>query len=91
MQDHRTREQNLPPENVVLHCGVNLLCVQGRVLLAATPACTAHLHSPAKVAAVLKTPSATIFNKHQLDTIAALAEMIIPARPTFSGRKGGGR
>lgn len=38
-----------------------------------------HIHQATKVAAGMKPPAQSgIFNKHQMDTIAALSEIIIP-------------
>ena len=70
--------------------GSTCYAMQNRALPAATSACTSHLHSAAKAAAILKTPSATIFNQHQLDTIAALAEIIIPRDQHSPGAKAAG-
>ena len=90
MQDHRKGNKISRRSMLSFIAGSTYYAMQGRDLLAATSACASHLHSPAKVAAVLKTPSATIFNKHQLDTIAALAEIIIPRDQHSPGAKAAG-
>lgn len=90
MQDHRKGNKISRRTMLSFIAGSTCYAMQGRDLLAATSACTSHLHSPAKAAAVLKTPSATIFNKHQQDTIAALAEIIIPRDQHSPGAKAAG-
>ena len=90
MQDHRKGNKISRRSMLSFIAGSTYYAMQGRVLLGATPACVSHLHSPAKVVTVLKTPSATIFNKHQLDTVAALAEMIIPRDQHSPGAKAAG-
>ncbi|MFN8006192.1 MAG: gluconate 2-dehydrogenase subunit 3 family protein [Terriglobia bacterium] len=69
--------------------GTAYLSTQGPLLQAAPAACTAHSHAMTK-AAVLPPPSPGIFNQHQFDTIATLAEIIIPADDHSPGAKAAG-
>jgi len=55
---------------------------------AATPPNLVHVHQPA--AAALKVPATGMFSKHQMDTIAALSEIIIPADSHSAGAKAAG-
>jgi gluconate 2-dehydrogenase subunit 3-like protein len=57
---------------------------------AATTGPAVHLHKPAQVATGLKSPSTGLFNGHQMDTIAALSEIIIPADGHSPGAKAAG-
>jgi hypothetical protein len=49
-----------------------------------------HLHKHAQVATGLKPPATGLFNGHQIDTIAALSEIIIPADGHSPGAKAAG-
>jgi len=90
VQDYWTRNKISRRRMLSLIAGSTYYAAQGHVPLAATPSCAAHLHGQVKAATVLKTPTPTFFNKHQLDTIAALAEMIIPADQHSPGAKAAG-
>jgi Gluconate 2-dehydrogenase subunit 3 len=57
---------------------------------AATPGSAVHLHKPAQVATGLKSSAVGLFNGHQMDTIAALSEIIIPADGHSPGAKAAG-
>ena len=57
---------------------------------AATTESAVHLHKPAQVATGLKSTATGLFNGHQMDTIAALSEIIIPADGHSPGAKAAG-
>ena len=64
------------------------VAVQGPLPQAATAACNAHTHGVTKAAAL--PTSSTFFNQHQLETIATLAEIIIPADEHSPGARAAG-
>ena len=90
MEDQWTWSKISRRKMLSLIAGSTYYAVQVRVPLAATPSCASHLHGQVKVATAPKTSSPMFFNQHQLDTIAALAEIIIPADEHSPGAKAAG-
>jgi hypothetical protein len=90
VQDHQTPNKVTRRRILSLIAGSTCFAVQSRVPLFATPSGASHLRSQAHAAAVLKTSSPAFFNEHQLDTIAGLAELIIPADQHSPGARAAG-
>ncbi len=62
---------------------------KGILLLRADASAASHVHKPVQVATSSQTAATDVFSRHQMDTIAALSEAIIPTGWPFCGCESG--
>jgi Gluconate 2-dehydrogenase subunit 3 len=63
---------------------------KGILLLSADASAASHVHKPVQVATSSQTAATDVFSRHQMDTIAALSEAIIPTDGHSAGAKAAG-